>query len=170
MLSSPDWKLTLVTNRQVSLQCPITKHPCSAQPMSIPAMLNGCAQPQGFPAVPNHQVSVQCPTAEYPCSAQPQSIPAVSNHQISVQGPTEKVSLQCLTAEYPWGAQQPEYKYSCSAFAVLQGRQLRGGRETLHFLCNNGFRVGMLEVNNHFGGPTSFQLGFRQVGYCPAAH
>ena len=39
---------------------------------------------------------------------------------------------------------------------MLQGRQLRGGggggggggRETLHFLCNNGFRVGMLEVNN----------------------
>ena len=29
---------------------------------------------------------------------------------------------------------------------MLQGRQLREGRETLHFLCNNGFRVGMLEV------------------------
>ena len=23
-----------------------------------------------------------------------------------------------------------------------------GGRETLHFLCNNAFRVGMLEVNS----------------------
>ena len=31
---------------------------------------------------------------------------------------------------------------------MLQGRQLRGARETLHFLCNHGFRVGMLEVNN----------------------
>ena len=148
MLSSPDWKLTLVTNQQVSLQCPTTKYPCSAQPMSIPAMLNGCAQPQGIPAVPNHQVSLQCPTTEY--RAQPQSIPAVRNHRVSLQCPTTKwksvpavpncrVSLECPTAEY---------QYSCSAFAVLQGRQLRGGREPLHFLCNNGFSVGMLEVNN----------------------
>ena len=91
-----------VPNHQVS-QRPTTKYPCSAQQMSIPAMLNGCAQPQSIPAVPNRRVSLKCPTAEY--------------------------------------------QYSCSAFAVLQGRQLRRGRETLHFLCNNGFRVGMLEVN-----------------------
>ena len=31
---------------------------------------------------------------------------------------------------------------------MLRGSQLRGGKETLHFLCNNDFRVGMLEVNN----------------------
>ena len=200
-----------VPNRKVSLQCPTTKYPCSAQPMSIPAMLNGCAQPQSIPAVLNHQVSLQCPTAKYPCGAQPQSIPAVPNHQVSLQCPTttypcsaqpqsfscsaqpqsiltlpnRKVSLPCSTTKYPRSAQpqsiptmpnckvslrcptaQPksipavpkhkvslecptvEYQYSCSAFAVLQGRQLRGGRETLHFLCNNGFRVGMLEGNN----------------------
>ena len=65
MLSSPDWKLILVTNPQVSLQCP-TAHPCSAQPMNIPATRKGCAQPQSIPAVPNHQVSLWCPTAEDP--------------------------------------------------------------------------------------------------------
>ena len=178
MLSSPDWKLdfgdqppnvpTLPNHQvslqcpttQVSLQCPTTKYPCSAQKMSIPAMLNGCAQPQSIPAVPNHasiltlpnrrvslqcpttQVSLQSPTAKYPCSP---------NCRVSLQcpttaGPNEKwipavpkrrVSLECPTAQY---------QYSCSAFAVLQGRQFRGGRETLHFLCNNGFRVVMLEV------------------------
>ena len=107
MLSSPDWKLTLLTNHQVSRQCPTTKYPCSAQPQTL-----------------------QCPTAKYPCSAQLQSIPAV---------PNRRVSRECPTAEY---------QYSCSAFAVLQGRQLREGRETLHFLCNSGSRVGMLEVDN----------------------
>ena len=123
-----------VPNRKVSLQCPTAEYPYTAQPQSIPA-------------VPNHQVSLQCPTAKYPCSAQLQSIPAVPNHQKSLQCPTEK---------YPCGAQAqsiPEVLDSkvsiflqriCSAAS----RQLRGGRETLHFLCNNGFRVGMLEVNN----------------------
>ena len=147
-------------------------------------MLNRCAQPQSIPAVPNHQVvlnpgvslhcptakyiltlpnrkvSLQCSTTEYPCSAQPQSIPAVPNCRVSLQCPTTKypcraqpksipavpkrrVSLECPTAKY---------QYSCSAFAVLQVRQLRGAG---HFLCNNGFRVGMLEVNN---------LGFRVEG------
>ena len=135
--------IAAVPNHQVSLQCPPTKYPCSAQPPSIPAVPNGrvslqcpttmypgSAERQSVPAVPNHHVSRQCPTTKYPCSAQSPSIPAVPNHQ---------VSLECPTAEY---------QYSCSAFAVLQGRQLRGGRATLHFLCNNGFRVGMLEVSN----------------------
>ena len=123
-----------VPNHPVSLQCPTTMYPCSAQPLSILA-------------VPNRKVSLQCPTAMYHCSAQLQSIRAVSNHQISLQGPTEsipavpkrRVPLECPTAKY---------QCSCSEFAVLQGRELRGGRETLHFLCNDSFRVVMLEVNN----------------------
>ena len=37
----------------------------------------------------------------------------------------------------------------CSAARKkVEGGGGGGGRETLHFLCNNGFRVGMLEVNN----------------------
>ena len=119
MLSSPDWKLTLVTNHKVPMQCPTTKYPCSAQPLSIPA-------------VPNRRVSLQCPTTKYPCSAQPKSISAV---------PNRRVSLECPTAES---------QFSCSAFAVLQGRQLRRGRETLHFLCNYGFSLRMLEVHLFF--------------------
>ena len=129
MLSSPDRKLTLVTNHQVSLQCvslqcPTTKYICSAQPPSIPA-------------VPNHQVSLQCPAAEYPRSAQP------------------AISLQCPSAEFPWSAQQQ----SINILAVLQGRQLRGGREKLHFLCDNGFRVGMSEVKNFKAQARAPQLG-----------
>ena len=90
-------------------------------------------QPPSIPAGPNRRVSLQCHTNEYPCRAQPKSIPAV---------PNRRVSPECPTAGY---------QYSCSAVAVLQGRQLRGGRETLHFLCNNGFRV-MLEVFFFWGG------------------
>ena len=163
----------IVTNHQVSLQCPTAEYPCSAQPQSIPAVPNRrdslhcptakypcIAQLQSIPAVPNHRVSPQCPTAEIPYTAQPQSIPAVPNCKVSLQCPTTKypcraqpknitavpnrrVSLECPTAEY---------QYSCSAFAALQGRQLRRGRETLHFSCNNGFRVGMLKVV-FFRGP-----------------
>ena len=110
MLSSPDWKLTLVTNHQISLQGPTRKYPCSAQPQSIPAVPNPSipqcptakypcsAQPQSILTLPNRKVSLQCPTAKYPRSAQRQSIPAV---------PTCKVSLQCPTAEYPCSVQPP---------------------------------------------------------------
>ena len=147
--------------------CPTAKYHCSAQPPSIPAVTTneypcnaiGCAQLQSITAVPNHQVSLQWPIAKYPCNAKPQNILAVPNC---------KVSLQCPTAEYPCSVQPPnipavpkrrvslecptaKYQYSCFAFAVLQGRQWGGGggwgRGTLHFVCNNGFRVGMLEVN-----------------------
>ena len=122
----------------------------SDQPPSIPAVR--------IPAVPNHQVYLQCPTTKHPCSAQPPSIPAVPNRRVSPQCPTSnipavpkrRVSLECPTAKY---------QYSCRAFAVLQGRQLRGGREKLHFLCNNGFRVGMLEVNNFKAQARAPQLG-----------
>ena len=120
-----------VPNHQVSLQCQTAKYPCSAQPMSILA----------------RRVSLHCPTTKYPCSAQPLNILAVSNHQISLQDPTEK---------YPCSAQAqsirgvPNSKVSiflqriCSAARkTVEGG---GGREALHFLCNNGFRVGMLEV------------------------
>ena len=83
--------------------------------MSIPAMPNGCAQPQSIHAVPNHQVSLQCPTTTYPCSAQPPSIPAVpcSAQPMSICSaqplgilavPNRRVSLQCPTAKYPCGA------------------------------------------------------------------
>ena len=88
MLSSPDWKLTLVTNHQVSLQCPTAEYPYTAQPQSVPAVLN-------------HKVSLQCPTAKYPCSAQLQSIPPVSNHQISLQGPTEKYPCSAQAQSTP---------------------------------------------------------------------
>ena len=77
--------ITAVPNRRVSLQCRTTKYPCSAQPMSIPAMLNGCAHLQSVPAVPKRRVSLQCPTAEYPYLAQPQSIPAVPNCRVSLR-------------------------------------------------------------------------------------
>ena len=109
-------------NHQVSLQCPTTKYPCSAQPQSILTL-------------PNCKVSLQCSTTKYPRSDQLQSIPAVPNRRVSLERPTA------------------EYQDSCSAFAVLQGRQLRGGRETLHFLCNIGFTVRMLEENNSLDAP-----------------
>ena len=148
MLSSSDWKLTFVTNHQLSLQCPTTKYPCSANhqvSLQCPTAKYPCsALPQSIPAVPNRRVSLHCRTAKHPCSAQLQSIPAVSNHQISLRGPTEK---------YPCTA-QPQ-----SILGVLNSRvsiflqricsaarkTVEGGSETLHFLCNNGFRVGMLD-------------------------
>ena len=164
MLSSPDCNLTLVTSHHVSLQCPT--------PMSIPAMLNG-PQPPSIPAVPNHHVSLQCPTAKYPCSAQPLSILAVPNRKVSLQCPSTKypcsaqpmsipavsnhqISLQCPTEKYPWSAQPqsipgvPNSRVSIFLQRINNAarKTLGGGRETLRFLCNNGFRVGMLEVNN----------------------
>ena len=104
MLSSPDWKLTLVNNRQVSLQSPTTKYPCSAQLQSIPVpnhqvslqCLTDVPNRKKILPVPNHQVSLQCPTTRYPCSAQPQSILAM---------PNRRVSLQCSTTKYPCRAQ-----------------------------------------------------------------
>ena len=93
MLSSPYWKLTLVTKHQVSLQCPTTTYPCSAQPQSILTVPNRkvslqCSTTE-YPCSAQSKVSLQCPIAKYPCSAQLQSILAVS-------GPTE---------EYPCSAQ-----------------------------------------------------------------
>ena len=134
---------------QVSLPCPAAEYPCSAQPQSILTL-------------PNRKVSLQCSTTTYPRSAQQQSIPAVTNHQLSLRCPTTKypcsaqpqISLLGPTEKYPCSAQPqsipgvPNSRVSlflqhiCSA-----ARKSRGGRETLHFLCNNIFRVGMLEVN-----------------------
>ena len=126
MSSSPHWKLTLVTDHQVSLQCPTTKYPCSAQPMSIPA-------------VPNCRVSLQCPTAEYPCSVQPPNVPA---------GPNRKISLQCPTQSIP-GVPNSRVSIFLQRICTAARKTVEGeGRETLHLLCNNGFRAGMLEVNN----------------------
>ena len=69
----------------------------------------------------NHQISLQGPAEEYPCSAQAQSIPGAPNSRVSIF-----------------------FQRICSAAR----KTVEGGRETLHFLCNIGFRVGMLEVNN----------------------
>ena len=131
---------------------------CSDQPPSIPAVPNHQVSLQCLTDVPNRKVSLQCPTTKYPCCAQLQSIPAVANRRLS---------LRCRTAEYPCSAQPKsipavpkrrvslecptiKYHYSCSAFAVLQGRQLRGGQGNVTLLVHDGFRVGMLEVNNLF--------------------
>ena len=90
-------------SHQVSLHCPTTKYPCSAQLQSIPA-------------VPNCKVSLQCPTNEYPCSAQPLSILTTlhcptAKYPCSAQPPrilalpNRRVSLQCPATEYPYTAQ-----------------------------------------------------------------
>ena len=186
-------------NHQVSLQCPTAEYPCSAQPPSIPAVPNckiclqcpaaeyPCSvQPSNIPAGSNRKVSLQCPTAKYACSAQLQSIPAVSKHQISQQGPTEKYPCRSQAQNIPG---VPNSKVSiflqriCSAARkTVEGR---GGRETFHFLCNNGFRVGMLEVNDfnsnlsmaykeycrhHYGDPflrsCSSHVGLRMWNAC----
>ena len=56
------------------------------------------------------------PTKKYPCRAQPQSIPGVPNSRVSI-------FLQRI----------------CSAAR----KTVHGGQGRLHFLCTNGFRVGM---------------------------
>ena len=115
-------------NGSLSRQCPTTEYPCSASPASIPAVPNRRVALQ----VPNHGVSLQCPTTEYPCSAQPPSIPSM---------PSRRVSLQCPTTEYPCSAQPPSIPAAVPKRKVSPILQ-----ETLHCLCNNGFRVGMLEI------------------------
>ena len=137
---------------RISLQCPTNKSPSNAQLPTTSAVrsrriLLQCRDAE-HPAVPNRRVSLQRPTAEYPCSAQPtvslqcpwQRIPAV---------PKPTISFQCSMAKYPCHAQPlqcrtPQHLPLCSAAR----KTVWGGRETLHFLYNNGFRVGMLEVNN----------------------
>ena len=160
MLSSPSARMATyscsaqppnipaVPSRTVSLQCPTAEYPCSAQPQSIPAVF----LPPSIPAVPNCRVSrrvpLQCPTAEYLCSAQPQSIPV----------PNCKVSLLCPAAEYPCRAQPqsipaaPNHQVFLppSIPAVPNRRVSPTYKETLHFLSNKSFRVGMLEVNIYF--------------------
>ena len=88
--------------RSVSLQRPTTKsisavpkrrapsHPCSTQPPSIPALLNGNVSLQrataAYPCSAQTQsIPAQCPTAEYPCSAQPINIPAMPKPTVSLQ-------------------------------------------------------------------------------------
>ena len=58
--------------------------------------------------------------------------------------------LQCPTAEYPCSAQAPNHQVFLppSIPAVLNRRVSPISQETLHFLSNNGFSVGMLEANN----------------------
>ena len=120
-----------VPNHRVSLHCPNAKYPRSAQPLvssQCPTAKYPCSvQLQSITAMPNCRVSRQCPATKYPCRAQPKSIPAVPNRGV----PNGRVSIFL--------------QRSCSAARkTVEG----GGKETLHFLCNNCFRVGMLEVNN----------------------
>ena len=136
-------RIPAMPNHQVSLQCPTTQYPCSAQLQGIPAMLN--------------QVSLQCPiTAQFPCSDLQllQSIPAAPNSGVSLQCPWQripavcpnsisaalngKVSLSCpaLAHADPHSICPCSVKLqnSCSAFAVLQGRQFRAGGGNIAFL------------------------------------
>ena len=69
----------------------------------------------------NQQISLQGPTEKYPCSAQAQSIPGVPNSK-------ESLFLQRI----------------CSAAR----KTVEGGQGNITLLVQNGFRVGMLEVNN----------------------
>ena len=109
------------------------EYPCSAQPPSI------CAAPK-------RRVSLQCRTAKYPCSAQLQSILAVSSHQISLQGPTEKYPCNAQAQTIP-GVPNSKASIFLQCICSAARKTVEGGRKMLHFLCNNGFRVGMLEVN-----------------------
>ena len=123
MLSSPSARnLTAGSNHRASLQCPTTKHPCSAQPQSLRVSLQRpttkilCSvQLQSIPAESNHQVSfqfLQCPATKYP-SAQPPSVPAVPNPAVFLQCSWQRMPavfkptafLQCSVAKSPCGAQ-----------------------------------------------------------------
>ena len=169
--SAQPQSIPAVPNRRVSLQCRTAEYPCSAQPLRIPAVPNRrvslqcstaeylhcptakypcSAQPLSILAVPNRKVSLQCPTAKYPCSAQLQSIPAVSNRQISLRGPTEKYPCSAQAQSIP-GVPNSKVSMFLQRICGAARKTVEGGRETLHFLCNNGFRVGMLEVNNFSG-------------------
>ena len=119
-----DFKVDVVLARlEASLQCRTAKYPCSAQPQSILTL-------------PKRKVSLQCPTAEYPCS-----------HQISLQGPTEKYPCSAQAQTIPGVPNSKASIFLQRIFSAAR-KTVEGGRKTLHFLCNNGFRVGMLEVNN----------------------
>ena len=173
--AQPQSILTL-PNRKASLQCSTTKYPRSAQPQNIPA-------------VPNCKVSLQCPTTKYPCSAQLPSIPAVPNRRVSLHCrtakhpcsaqplsilavPNRKISLQCPTAKYPCTAQPqsilgvPNSRVSIFLQRICSAarKTVEGGRETLHFLCNNGFRVGMLEVTMFFVGSSASFWEYQFLG------
>ena len=107
-------------------------YPCSAQPQSIPA-------------VPNRRVSLQCPTSEYPCSAQPKYLCSAQCQNVLV------VPSPCNAEFHSNCPCSAKLQLSCSAFAVVQGRQFRGsggGQGNITFGAITGFRVGMLEENN----------------------
>ena len=112
------------------------------------------AQPQSMPAVPTtkHPCSApttKCSSAEYPCSAQAQNILQclATKYPCSAQPPR---SLQCPPTKCPCSAHHQAYlqclttKYPCSA----QPQSIPNPPRNITFFCNNGFRVGMLEVNN----------------------
>ena len=78
---------------------------------------------------------------KYPRSAQLQNIPAVPNCKVSLPN-------WCPFAEYPWSGQQQNINILAAHLQCCKDKGGGGGREMLHFLYNNGFRMGMLEINN----------------------
>ena len=111
---------------------------CSAQWQFIPAAPN-----RGNVSLQRATTELQCPTAGYRCSAQTHNISAVLNGKVSLLCPAPaKLNPTAFAPAVP----------NCNIIAVrLQGCKedsLGGG--TPHFLGNNGFRAGMLEVNDVF--------------------
>ena len=126
-----------MTILQISLQYAIEEYPCNAHSQNIPAMpqkililskISCNIQLLNILAMPIRNVSLQRPNSKYPCNAQLQNIPEISRLQISLQDPIENIlviSTRRISLEYP----AIEYQYSCSAFAILQGRRLRETRK-----------------------------------------
>ena len=139
---------------QISLQCPIAEYPYNVHLQNIPAM------PQKILILP--KISLQCSTTKYPRNAQPQRIPTM---------PKYKIPLQCPTAEYPYNIHSPNIpagpnrKYPCNAqpqnipgipnnrisiflqrICNITRKTIEGGKKTLYFLCNNGFRAEIFEI------------------------
>ena len=104
---------------RVSLQCPTTKYPCSAQrptaeyPCSVHCNASlQCPNPEYLGSVQGN-VSLQCSNPQYLCSARWQSVLVLPSHCNAEPHSTCLCSakVQCF----------------CSAFAALQGKRFRRG-------------------------------------------
>ena len=164
-LQCPWQHILAVPKPKVFLQCSLwpTEYSCSAQKQSIQPRSMSVMPMQRIPAVPKPTVFLQRSVARSPCGAQP------------LQGRTPqmltfgdfanyKARLLCEPQRQGGGAKklhahlQQFSRYHCHTtlcnVLMLSHPILR---ETLHFLCNNGFRVGMLEVRIyillHFPSP-----------------
>ena len=164
--SAQPQRIPAMPNHRVSLQCPTAGYPSSAQPVSTPAVPNQvslqcpitarfpCSDQQllrSIPAAPNSRVSLHCtdkphgipamPMARHPCSVPKQYLCSAQwQGVLVVPSPCpcrtpQHLPLQCQTAIF--------LQCICSAAR----KTVEGEGETLHFLCNNGFRVGMLEIH-----------------------